>query len=181
VIPGRRGALRLVEPPADAGGHDRLEDRLSAVLSQMLGCRQPLFTRAGRLFGFRIGWHVYTTDGVYVGCLREPSGGGAAVELFSPDGDYVAELDPDDAERLGVKAAKVGCVRERRAPLPALPVTPLGLYAVRAPAAPRRGWRDVAPPATFVDGTVTPAAGSGRGRRRGARVAPVEDAGPIGA
>lgn len=145
--------LRRVVPAPDRA--ERCEGWLEVVLTQLLGCRHLLYTRAGLLFGFRIGWHVYTSAGVYVGSFHEPIEDGPGAGLFSAGGAYLGELDPEDAERLAVDSSRLRLRRQPAPALPAVPVAAVKLYSVRPPLLPRDGWEDFPGPETFAaDGAV---------------------------
>ena len=132
-IPGARYPGRRVSP---------FEDWVSLVVTQLLAPRQLLFTRSGQLFGFWIGWHVYTADGCYVGSFRDAIEHGEAAELYSARGEYLGERDPQERDRLAIDLSKR---RRRRLPEPELPPLPPPatlLYALREPLSPRAGWQD---------------------------------------
>lgn len=128
---------------------DPFEGWISLVVTQLLAPKQLLFTQAGGLFGFWIGWHVYTADGCYVGSFRDTLDQGDAAELYSASGEYLGERDPRQRDRLAVDLSKRGL---RRPPLPALPSLPRPtnlLYALRAPLPPRDGWQDFSAPVSL--------------------------------
>lgn len=132
------------------GQSEAFEDWLSAVVTQLLSCRHLLYTRSGLLFGFRIGWHVYTVQGYYVGSFRDALEDRRASELFSASGRYLGELDPDDDERLGVDLSKRHLRRPAVPELPALPTAAVALYSVRDPLLPREHWSDFPSPDAFA-------------------------------
>ena len=119
-------------------------------MTQLLGCRQPLYTRGGLLFGCCIGCHVYSADGFYVGCFREPLDEHEPPELYSGNGEYLGEFDPADDERLAVNTSKLNLRRRRIPELPSLPMAAITLYALREPLPARDGWRDFPPPESFA-------------------------------
>jgi hypothetical protein len=121
---------------------DPFEDWVSLVITQLLAPKQLLFTRSGLLFGFWIGWHVYTVEGRYVGSFRDALERGDQAELYSAGGRYLGERDPQQLDRLAVDLSKRTV---RRTPLPELPALPPPanmLYALREQLPPLEGWGD---------------------------------------
>ena len=126
------------------------EDWINLVVTQLLAYKQLLFLRSGVLFGFWIGWHVYTVEGLYVGSFRDTLEQGDKAELFTAGGEYLGERDPIHQDRLAVDLSKRGL---RRPPLPALPALPPPantLYAVREQLPPLDGWQDFPSPEAFA-------------------------------
>jgi hypothetical protein len=147
-VSGVRRVLRRGVARSDRS--ERFEDWLSVVVTQLVDCRHLLYTREGLLFGFRIGWHVYTTDGFYVGSFRDTLDRDDAAELYSASGNYLGERDPDDADRLAVDVSKRNLRKSRVPELPPLPAAAITLYSVREPILSRDGWQDFPPPDTFA-------------------------------
>ena len=126
-----------------------LEEWVGLVVTQLLSPKHQLFTRAGALFGFWVGWHVYTVEGNYVGSFRDALERGDEAELFSAGGHYLGERDPQHPDRLAVDLSKRSLRRRPLPELPALPPRTIALYAVRDELPPRDGWHDFPAPGGF--------------------------------